>query len=179
MTIDLTEYKEYMSQNSDFIKMLKDNESLIYNRYEDIIKTISYIDFLVEKYTNVEEEYETFYEVGFGFLYNQLEEVKLYYKNYFNSNYDEFKNYESVMIYALYADDLKETLIEEELYNDTFKDAYNKLLDKVEEVLQNKLEVTDNLFLELDAILETGVRFKRRILTTTEVYAQIVEELEL
>lgn len=179
MTIDLTEYKEYMSQNSDFIKMLKDNDSLIYNRYEDIIKTISYIDFLVEKYTNVEEEYETFYEVGFGFLYNQLEEVKIYYKNYFNSDYEEFKKYESVMIYALYADDLKETLIEEDLYNQTFKDAYDKLSEAVEEVLQNKLEVTDSLFDKLNAILETGVRYKRRVFTTTEVFAQIVEELEL
>ena len=86
--LDLTEYKEYCVSNEEFIFMLKENSSEIYDRLRDIFKVLGYIDMLVDQYQNIEEEYEVFYETGFPYLYKQLEEVKIYYNKYFNKNYE-------------------------------------------------------------------------------------------
>ena len=70
--LDLTEYKEYCVANEEFIYMLKDNSSIVYERLRDIFKVLGYIDMLTDTYGNIEEEYEVFYETGFPFLYKQI-----------------------------------------------------------------------------------------------------------
>lgn len=177
--IDLTEYKEYCVANEELICLLKENESLIYDRLRDIFKVLGYIDMLVDQYQNVEEEYEVFYESGFPFLFKQFEEVKLYYNKYFQKDYEEFKKYEAVINYALYLDDLKETLKEEELLNDDISKAINEVGEQLDLILSHKLCCTDVDFDRFNATISSEMRFKRRIMTVTEVFARIVEELDL
>ena len=177
--LDLTEYKEYITANKDLLSFLKEKESIIYDRFSDILKVLGYIDFTIDKYGTIEEEYEVFYEVGFGFLYNQLEEVKLYFDKYFNKSYSEFQIYEPIINYALYLDDLKLTLKEEELMNDDINQAINDVLEMIENILELKNGYNEEVFDEFNAIISSQIRIKRRILTTTEVFERIVEELEL
>lgn len=177
--LDLTEYKEYCVANEQFILMLKENDSLIYDRLRNVFKVLGYIDMLVDRYTNVEEEYEVFYETGFPFLYKQLEEVKIYYQKYFNGDYKELQKYETIINYALYLDDLKETLKEEELINDDLTKAIAEVAEQLDLILENKLNFTDDDFVRFNAIISSEIRFKRRIMTIEEVFSCIVEELDL
>ena len=177
--LDLTEYKEYCVSNEEFIFMLKENSSEIYDRLRDIFKVLGYIDMLVDQYQNIEEEYEVFYETGFPYLYKQLEEVKIYYNKYFNKNYEELKKYESIINYGLYLDDLKDTLIEEELINDHIEEAIKEVAEQIELILSEKLNFDDETFDRFNAIISSEIRFKRRIMTMTEVFSRIVEELDI
>lgn len=177
--LDLTEYKEYCVANEEFIYMLKDNSSIVYERLRDFFKVLGYIDMLTDTYGNIEEEYEVFYETGFPFLYKQLEETKIYYKNYFNSNYEEFSKYESIINYALYLDDLKDTLKEEELINDDIVKAINEVAEQLDLILSNKLNFGEEDFVRFNATISSEIRFKRRIMTMTEVFERIVEELDI
>ena len=36
--LDLTEYKEYITANKDLLSFLKEKESIIYDRFSDILK---------------------------------------------------------------------------------------------------------------------------------------------
>lgn len=177
--LDLTEYKEYMTDNKDFLVMLQEKESPIYDRLADVIKVLGYVDFLVDAYEKVEEEYEVFYETGFPFFFNQLEEVKIYYKKYFNSDYSEFKNYDQLINYSLYLDDFKDTLKEEELLNEDIENAIKDIQTQIEEILTEKNGYSDEVFDKFNAILQSEIKFRRRVLTTTEVFERIVEELVL
>ena len=63
--------------------------------------------------------------------------------------------------------------------NDGINQAINDVLEMIENILELKNGYNEEVFDEFNAIISSQIRIKRRILTTTEVFERIVEELEL
>lgn len=175
--INVQDYKAYVKQNYNFLELLRENNSYIYERLNDVLKVLGYIELLVDDETKVNEDLEVIFEVGFSYLHEQLEEIKVYYNTYFKKDYPLFRQYEQFINYSLYLDDLEEVLKEKKLYTIDTKKAIDEIAAEIENVLVNKFEPNKDLFEKFNNLIEANVPIGT--LTTLEIFGMIVEELTL
>lgn len=175
--INVQDYKAYIHHNYNFLELLRENNSYIYERLNDVLKVLGYIEMLVDDEIKVNEDLEVIFEVGFSYLHEQLEEIKVYYNTYFNRDYPLFRQYEQFINYSLYLDDLEEVLKEKKLYSVNAQIAIKEIADDIDNVLLNKLNPNKDLFEKFNNLIEANVPIGT--ITTLEVFGMIVEELTL
>lgn len=176
--INIDDYNSWLEDNQDLIVMLEKNNSVIYERLDDIIKVLSYIEALYLAQKEVEEDLEVIFDVGFSYLYETIEEVKLYYENYLNNDFILLNQYSYIINYILYLDDLKESLIEEQLFSDDIKTLFSDIFNELDNILKEKktfkLEILDKFNAKLDVYISSF-----EVVTVLEVFSRIAEELSL
>ena len=175
--IYIDDYKGYKESNKSFFKTLEDNSSLVYDRFNDILKVLGYVEMMHDT-NSLDEDLETIFESGYSYFYEQMEMVKIIYKNYYNSNYQKFSKYEVVINYYLYLEDLLATLSEDKKINKKVKEGLEKILDKIDNLLANQNDFEESFLDELDSDVES-LSINNPPLTTQEVFGMIVEELEI
>ena len=109
------DYKSYLQANENLFQLIDDNSPVLHDRFHDVIIVLNYICTLEEESEPVEEEFEVIFETGFSYLHEQLETIKIYYKNYLKENLNDFKKYENAINYILMLDDFTEALKEKNL----------------------------------------------------------------
>jgi len=177
--INIEDYKSYYQDNNDFFILLIENNSLVYDRLSDVFKVLGFIEMMVDMYTKIDEELEVIFETGFSYLHEQIEQIKVYYKNYFKGNFIKFESYAQLINYGLYLDDLTEALQEKELLHKETKEAIVKLGQAIENILIKQEKYNDEDIDRFDLIVGEFVNSSNPIYTTQEIFAMIVEELEL
>lgn len=175
--IDIGDYKSYFHQNFSLIELLRENNSLVYDRINDVLKVLGFIEMLADENKTIEEDFEVIFEVGFSFFHEQFEEIKVYYDEYFKKDFHKFLQYDSLMNYALYLEDLEEVLKEKSMYDDDVKSVVNKISGEIDKILNDQLPFELNLIDSFNENLEHKVPVG--VLTTMEIFAMIVEELNL
>lgn len=175
--INIQDYKAYMKGNYNFIELLRENNSLVYDRIRDLIKVLGYIEFQYDQNKPIDEELKVIFEVGFSFFHEQLEEIKIYYNTYFKRDLSKFLQHELLINYALYLSDLIEVLKEKNMYKEEIRVAFGEILEDIEKTLRGEKKETIKAFNRYNEIIETFVPVGT--LTTLEVFAMIVEELQI
>jgi len=175
--INIKDFKSYFLQNYEFIELLRENNSLVYDRLQDLFKILGFIELMVDENKEVEEELEVIFEVGFSYLHEQLEEIKLYYNNYFNGDFLIFKKYEKFINYILYLNDLVEVLKEKAIFTDLTKKVIDDIYNGIESILTNKSKIDEKVIDKYNALLEQNVPVGTH--TTLEIYGMIIEELAI
>lgn len=176
--IYINDYKGYKESNKKFFELLSSNNSMVYDRFADVFKVLGYIELMYDS-KKIDEDLETIFESGYLYLYEQMEMVKLFYQNYFKGNYNEFKEYEVLINYYLYLEDLLDTLSDDgKKVDKKVKDGIDKIIKKIDTILLQHLSFSDNLLDEVNCDID-ALSIKNPPLTTIEVFAMIVEELEI
>lgn len=175
--INIEDYKAYIKDNENFLELLRKNNSLVYDRLRDLIKVLGYIEFQVDQGKKIEEELKIIFEVGFSFFHEQLEEIKLYFNKYFKRDLSQFLKHELLINYSLYISDLIEVLKEKKKYTDEVKYEFGKVQEEIEEILRDERNETIDTFDRYNQIIESFVPVGT--LTTLEIFALIVEELQI
>jgi len=168
------DYLSWYHQNEDFFETLFKYDSLIFNHLRDTIKVLSYIS----NQEKASEDLEVFYDIGFSYIYNKVNEIKYYLENYFQNNLEKFLKYERLINYSLYLDDLKDTLIEKKVYTDNVKEAFMDVSQKIEDILKNKKHFDDDDFKQYDIIIESVIP-PQQYITIPEIFQRAAEELQL
>jgi len=175
--INYSDYNAYIMQNNDFIGMLKDNKTILYERVFEIKTILDYLSEIAAKGNKLQEEMHVIFEVGFSYLHEQLEEIKLYYDIYFKKNVNQLKKYDKFINYSLYLSDLKDTLIDKAIYGQKTKTTFEKIANKIDKILKGLKKADDEIFDEFNIMLEECVPVGT--LTTLEVFALVSEELNI
>lgn len=177
--INITDYKNYYQDNNDFFLLLIEKQSLVYDRLSDVFKVLGFIEMMVDMSKKVDDELEVIFETGFSYFHEQIEQIKIYFKDYFKGNFTKFASYSQLINYSLYLDDLTEALQEKGMLNKESKEAITAIGQEIENILikhgKYSLEDIDRY----DLILQGVVDCSAPLYTTQEIYAMIVEELDL
>jgi len=110
LPLDNIIYKDYASwkiENHEFLETLQGNNSIIFERYESVLVVLDYVYDLVVDDKVIEDDLETIFEVGFNYLHTQVEVAKIYFEKLFQSNCEEFIEYNEHLLYLLYIYDIK------------------------------------------------------------------------
>lgn len=177
--INVGEYKQYFNDNYKLINTLKNHNSITYDRLAEVMKVLNIIMEIHKDSNKVDEEFEIIFEVGFSYFHEQLEQIKIYYHNYFKSDYHYFQKYEFFINYTLYLDDLIQTLTEKKQIEETDILTINKIQSEIDVILLKKLEPSLEILDEYNKELDILLVSKEDFLTTLEIYSMIYEELEL
>lgn len=175
--INIEDYKSYVKGNKNFLELLRENNSLVYDRLNDLLKVLGFIELLFDQDKAIDEELELIFEVGFSFLHEQLEEIKIYYDVYFKRDFQKFKENELLMNYSLYIADLEDVLKEKKLFDQEVAIAFGEIQEEIDDILRNHKSITIDVFNRYNDIIEQYVPVGT--LTTLEIYAMIVEELQI
>lgn len=175
--INLEDYKSYKKANQKFLNLLEENSSLVYERLYDLLKVLGYIELQVDQNIKLSDELAFIFDVGYSFLHEQLEELKLYYSNYFNNDLILLLEKELFLNYILYIDDLSEVLKEKKKYTKELEKEFDIIRNEIDSILKSKeIPSLDNLE-NYDLIVLKHVPVGT--LTTLEIFAMIVEELQI
>ncbi|MCK9470378.1 MAG: hypothetical protein WC006_04875 [Bacilli bacterium] len=175
--INVNDYKSYIHANYNFIELLRENNSLVYDRLSDLLKVLGFIELLYDQKKPIEEELELIFDVGFSFFHEQFEEIKLYYNNYFKRNFLKFMENELLINYTLYLDDLEEVLKEKKIYDNEIDNSFKEIKQEIDDILRSKKNISIDTLNRYNEIIELLVPVGT--LTTLEIYAMIVEELQI
>ena len=131
-------------ENNEIIQKFIGNNNPIYRRLEPIHLVLEHIYNLVVEDNQMDEDFETVFEVGFNYLHAQFEVIKIYFESLFQSNCDDFINYSDSVLYLLYIYDVRT-----DLENNGFDSDYNEL-DILETNIENMIMERREDFLLID-----------------------------
>lgn len=171
------DYSSWYVQNKGLFEELFKNDSIIYTQLNDVIKVLNHIATLNKN--DIDEELEVFKDTGFAYLFTKVEEVKYYLKYYFNDNMTKFLVYEPLINYALYLDDLKDTLQENEMYNHEAKKSFDDIHHEIETIIKEKHDYSNDYLDKYNTVVLSVVPSDFELLTIPEIFGRIVEEMQL
>lgn len=179
--IQSKDYKNYLNAHKEFLKVLEDNNSILHYHLKDVIYVCDYIVEYFKKNGESDEavDLEIIFETGFKYLHEQLEQIKIYYENYFKKDYFLFKRYELLIHYALYIDDFCESLDEKGHLSAHRKNILSTLAKDIEKLIIEKGEWNDEIIDNFNQVIESCIPNHTEILTTEDIFAQIAEEIEI
>jgi glutaredoxin 2 len=178
MTI-FEDYNEWYQDNQGLIEKIFDEGSFLLDRIHDVFKVIQYIDEENTLKNGVEEELIDIFEIGFGYLYDQVSQLKIYLEEYFQYDTKAMNEYASYINYTLYLDDFRETILDKEEMNPNIQAAFDEVQDKIDQLLLERGDVQDELFVEFDTIINSAFANPNKYQTVSEIFALIAEELQL
>lgn len=173
------DYGNFIEEHEELINKLKDSSSVILTVINDVMKVLDYV---YEQYLagdKIEEDLIDIFDIGFGYFSNVMLDVNVYYKDYFNLNLDILNYYGSLITYSKHLEDFKYYLESEELLSDERKETIEKVLDKIELILKEKMsyskEDIDNFEDDIKEIMPYHDSFK----PVYSVFLMITEELNI
>lgn len=173
----INDYKSWIVSKQELLHHLQHHNSIIVNKVENVIKTLNFISKLKEEEMN--EDYSVIFDCGYSYIYQVVDEIEIYLNKYFNNNMHSFLEYELLINYSLYLNDLKEALIENESYNPQLNEEISAINNNIESILSTKRPFVNKVLDEYDMRLMASMPLNTNILTTPEVYDRIYEELQI
>jgi len=173
----INDYKNWIKSKQELLHHLQHHNSIILGKVENIIKTLNFIAKLKEEEMN--EDYSVIFDCGYSYIYQVVSDIELYLDKYFNNNMHQFLDYELLINYSFYLNDLKDALIENESFNETIKEEIDAININIENILLTKRQFIERVLDEYDNRIIAVVNTQETILTTPEVYDRIYEELQI
>ena len=175
--INIEDYQAYLKQNQPLLKLLKQNNSVVFSSMADVLIVLDYISGLVKEKSRIDEELEVIFDAGFSYFHEQWELITMVYDKYFNRDFISFSFFSNLINYLLYIEDLEDTLRDKELLTEERKQVLREIYDDIEQKLIHKIafkqDLLDDYDFRLQSIIPDGTT------TTMEIFSLIVEELQL
>jgi hypothetical protein len=173
----INDYKNWIKSKHELLHHLQHHNSIILSKVENVIKTLNFIAQLKEEEMN--EDYSVIFDCGYSYIYQLVSDVELYLDKYFNNNMHQFLEYELLINYSFYLNDLKYALLENESYTETINEEFNYINNNIENILQTKRQFIERVLDDYDNRIIAVINTNEVILTTPEVYDRIYEELQI
>lgn len=177
--MNVTDYQKYYQANAQLLQTIEQMNLLLAQRFVDLTKVLDYIVTLYEGKSAIEEDLEVIFEVGFVFFFQQLEDLKIFFEDYLSSDYQLLKKYDLFIHYGLYLDDVYQVLQDKGYIKEEQKKVFLHIHTQIEDILKEKKEADESLLDTFNLQLELSVGETKDVVTTLEIYEQIIEELAL
>lgn len=172
------DFKTWYLENGDLFERLYNKDSVLFHHIKDIIDCLAYISDKIE-YEKVDDELLDIFETGYSYLYSYISTLKVYLNNYFDDDLDALIKYDMYLRYSIYLNDIKDMLIEENIYNDKVKEEFEYVLNDIEKVLKEKHELKEDKTLEYDEIITSVIPKDKYYQTIPEVFSEVKDALEI
>ncbi len=173
------DYANWYEDNKMFIEELIHRESILIERIIDVIKVLEYIYMHQKSYEKIEEELTDIFDVGFGYIHEQISDLKHYYQSYFYFDFEKMEEYAQLINYSLYLDDFKEALYNAEKENKEVFNEFEKIQEEIDKIIINSEPFDDDLFDRLDHKIALIFDNTENLKTIPEIFSIVSEDLEL
>lgn len=144
------EYNQWLKDNQSMILHLREHDSPLYTRLSPVYEVLNYLaEESEENGLILDQDLYKIFQIGLEYLHQQLETCKLYLENIFKQDFHAFLAYDQVVGYLLYLEDLKYEMVENKVKYD--RQAFNRLMEKLEQLMNERDDIPDNLNLYVDS----------------------------
>lgn len=175
---DNNDFKSWYLENATLFEELHNKNSVLFYHVKDIIDSLAYINDMIDNDNASSELYDIF-DTGYAYLYAYINELKIYLNNYFDNDMNELLKYEVFLRYCFYLNDIKDLLIDENIYNGDIKEEIDYILNDIEEVLKKNKLKDEMLLDEYDSRMEIVIPKDKHIQTIPEIFSTVVDNLEV
>lgn len=149
----LKEYASWLKENQEFYHELEEHGSLLYDRFMPVYAVLEKFAHDITAGTiALDEDLDRIFTVGLEFLHDQFQTCKLYLDTKFQGNLHAFLDYDRVVDYLLYIEDVRYELEEKHVSYDEAK--VDKLLDMLETIIDKKTPVAETLGIYVDETVD-------------------------
>ncbi|MDD3129476.1 MAG: hypothetical protein PHF05_00835 [Candidatus Izemoplasmatales bacterium] len=152
----LKEYQSWLIENKKFYEHLKNHNSSLYTRFQPVFDVLNHLHHEFQENNEYTEDIEKIFQVGLEYINLQFFTCKVYLEKTFNSDFHQFLSYDQVISYSLFVEDLKYELIEKSIDYDG--EELEKLSNYLQEIIEEKKEIPDNLNLYVDSRIHRVIK---------------------
>ncbi len=172
-----SDYRNWLLENNDFLNHLSHHNSVLYLYIKDVIISLNYIDALEEN--EVDADMREIFDTGYAYLYNFIEELKIILENYFKNDFHKFIENDAFIHYYMYVSEIRDVLIDDNVYNEIVKEQFEYILEKIELILQGNLENNLELIDEFNERMMSVMPMKKSYLTISDIFVEVLDRLKI
>lgn len=172
-----SDYKNWLLENNDFLNHLSHHNSVLHLYIKDVIISLNYIDALEEN--EVDADMREIFDTGYAYLYNFVEELKIILENYYQNDFHKFLENDSFIHYYMYVSEIRDVLIDDNVYNEIVKEQFEYILEKIELILQGNLENNLDLIDEFNERMMSVMPMKKAYLTISDIFVEVLDRLKI
>ncbi|MCK5731444.1 MAG: hypothetical protein KAH13_00345 [Tenericutes bacterium] len=172
----INEYKLWVKENQNFIEHIKTHDSSLYTRIMPIYEVLNFLygEYLKDQ-KNIDKEIHKIFQVGFEYLHSQIFTSKVYLEKTFDNDFHNFLEYNSIIGYLLYIEDLRYELKEHNLSSDN--QIINDLVIYLENLMTNKDDIPENINLYVDTEVHKLIDGSLDFHSIIDIFVEIAETL--
>lgn len=172
----LKDYASWKMENYEMIEQFKKNGNPIYERLEPVYVVLEHIYEIACSDEELDEDLENIFNIGFQYLYSQLNITKIYFENLFKSDCDGFDEYSEMVLFLLYIIDLRTDLESHDLDSDL--DVLNNTETYIENMVMERRQDFDYVRdMMNEAIKEVFSVTDYDYVSIVDIYVEIAENL--
>lgn len=172
----LKDYASWKMENYEMLEQFKQNGNPIYDRLEPVYVVLENLYEMACSNEQLDEDLENIFNIGFQYLYSQLNLTKIYFENLFKSACDDFEEYSEMLLFLLYIFDLRTDLESHDLDSDL------EVLNNTETYIENMIMqrghdydfVRDMMNETIKQVFET---IDYEYVSIVDIYVEIAENL--
>lgn len=173
------EYNSWLKENQNFILHLKKHDSSLYTRLMPIYEVLNFLSSQSEDNgMEFNEDVLKIFQVGLEFIHSQVDTCKIYLEESFKNDIHEFLEYDSIVGYILYLEDLRYELAEHKL--NLNEKVIDDLMNYLEDIMDTKKEIPESINLYIDSEVHKIVDVKKLDFhSIIDIFVEIAETLGL
>ena len=181
----INDFLSWRGQNEEFIHHLSHHGSMIFYRIYDVLRVLDYISSL--KSEDIDDDMSIIFETGYAYLFGFVDEVKMYLENYFRGNLHKFLEYEELINFLLYIEEIKTSLIDDNVFNEYTKEQFDFISDDIESKLDlikvDDLKLNDeekaNIIEDYNNRLMSVMPMDKVYKTVDEIFVDVYEAMKI
>lgn len=173
------DYGNYRKETKELLDLLKSSSSPALYCLSDVLLVMDYI---CDKYNDgvkLDQDLEDIFDFGFEYITSAINDIKVYYNDYFNKDIILFNHFANLITYSFYLEDLKSFLDAEEYLTP----ERNQVIDELETLIDKKLSTKDESVQDTISYIETSIEEilpkHKEFKPVYIVFALMAEELNL
>jgi hypothetical protein len=172
----LKDYASWKIENYEMLGKMKQNENPIYDRLEPVYVVLEHLYDMACSTEELDEDLENIFNVGFQYLYSQLNIIKIYFENLFKSNCDGFDEYSEMLLFLLYIFDLRADLESHDIDSDL------EVLNSTETYIENMIMERRQDFDYVREMMNKAMKYvfgltDYEYVSIVDIYVEIAENL--
>lgn len=172
-----SDFRSWYLENADLFEHLHGHNTILFSHIKDIIDSLAIISDMQE--VDIDSDLETIFDTGYAYLYNYVSILKNYLNNCFDNNFHRLLDYDTVLSYIFYVNDLKELLVEKDKYSDEIRLEFEDVLTTLEDILVNKKKYDDEFIKKIDNRLLLIMSNEEDFLTVPEIFTNVRDRLKI
>lgn len=172
----LKDYASWKLENYEMLEEFKHNSNPIYERLEPVYVVLEHLYDMACNKEELDEDLSNIFNVGFQYLYSQLNVAKIYFESLFKSNCDEFEEYSEMLLFLLYIFDLRTDL--ESHDNDSDLEVLNNTETYIENMIMERRKDFEFVRNMMNETLSTVFEFiDYEYVSIIDIFVEIAENL--
>lgn len=171
------DYNSWMKENKEFLYHLSSHNSILYDSLNDVIKVLDYINSGNELPKEIEAD--LFFDIGYAYINTVLTELKNYLKEYFNNDLHLLLEFEPLIFFSFYLDEIKLLIIDEDKFSRPIKEEFDSVLNTIEDIIVNKQQYSDDIIHDFNVRIYAIIPKDINYITIPEIFFRTAEELNI